>query len=230
MKNFSLRTSVLICLMAGLTACSTFVPQRQAASVVVDSTANETVKTSPLDDALPGILAKQSDVAMVTPDQVKNSPELNQVVEVNNEVLEGVRAETADATIATSRARLRYSERDLQCLAANAYFEAGGEGERGMAAVSYVVLNRMKSGRYRDSICGVVYQKGQFSWTFDRRSNNPPNKALHERARKVARAVLEGTASNPVGRALSFHNNNCKPGWRRTMRYVTRVGNHFFYA
>jgi spore germination cell wall hydrolase CwlJ-like protein len=52
-----------------------------------------------------------------------------------------------------------FSDKDIECLARNIYYEAGGEPEEGKVAVGMVTLNRMNSGRYPDTICGVVQQK-----------------------------------------------------------------------
>lgn len=54
---------------------------------------------------------------------------------------------------------------EIGCLAANLYFEARGEPLKGQLAVAKVTLNRVKSKQYPDSICAVVFQKHQFSWT-----------------------------------------------------------------
>ena len=53
------------------------------------------------------------------------------------------------------------------CLACNLYFEARGEEKTGIVAVAMVTLNRVNSFEYPNSICKVVWQKWQFSWTRD---------------------------------------------------------------
>jgi spore germination cell wall hydrolase CwlJ-like protein len=53
---------------------------------------------------------------------------------------------------------------DILCLTANLYFEARGEGVKGLKAVADVTLNRVKSKKYPSSVCKVVFQKSQFSW------------------------------------------------------------------
>lgn len=213
-----------MCLIVGLTACSTFSNTENTTNATVVSSP---VTTSVLDQALPQILAEHQTttqpsnpdiVTMVTPKDILKPKETVAI------------SEDDDDEDTSSRATLRYSTRDLECLATNAYFEAGAEGDRGMAAVSYVVLNRVKSKRYKNSICGVIYQRGQFSWTFDNRSNTPPNKAHYARAKRIAREVLESEFPNPVGRSLSFHNKHCKPSWTRKMSLVVRIGGHLFYA
>src|SRR3954451_10498628 len=63
--------------------------------------------------------------------------------------------------------------RDALCLARNIYFEARGEGARGQYAVAAVTLNRVREKRRPDGICGVVYQKKQFSWTMSQPMSRP---------------------------------------------------------
>lgn len=61
------------------------------------------------------------------------------------------------------------SENDMYCMVQNIYHESRGEDTLGQAAVAHVTLNRVKSPAYPDSVCGVVWQKDQFSWTEDRK-------------------------------------------------------------
>src|SRR4051812_25229117 len=51
-----------------------------------------------------------------------------------------------------------------ECLAGAVYFEAKGEPLQGQLSVAEVILNRARSGRFPGSICGVVMQRGQFSF------------------------------------------------------------------
>ncbi|MDO8576570.1 MAG: cell wall hydrolase [bacterium] len=58
-------------------------------------------------------------------------------------------------------------EDELQCLTRNTYHEARGESEQGQYAVMFATLGRVLDKRYPKSICGVVHQRMQFSWTAD---------------------------------------------------------------
>lgn len=230
MKKSILMAFMLLGTVLGLTACST-VSQSQTAQTPGPILVQPA--QSGLDQALPAILANHEHAERLLKGRSvsKVSPIFKPANPLHLPVpLDESSDEAEDTLVVTSRAQLRYSERDLQCLATNAYYEAGSEGDRGMAAVTQVVLNRVKSGSYATSICGVIYQRGQFSWTRDKRSNHPSNKALYERAKRVARGVLDGNVSNPVGRALSFHNTSCRPSWTRRMRFVCRIGGHLFYS
>ena len=61
------------------------------------------------------------------------------------------------------RASADLSEDDLECLVRNVYHECRGESLIGQAAVAHVTLNRVRSPAYPDTVCGVVWQSGQFS-------------------------------------------------------------------
>ena len=62
--------------------------------------------------------------------------------------------------------KINHTKKDLECLAKNIYFEARGESHKGKIAVAQVTLNRViHSSEFNKTICGVVYQKDQFSWT-----------------------------------------------------------------
>jgi len=119
--------------------------------------------------------------------------------------------------------------REMRCLATAVYFEAKGEPLEGQLAVAQVILNRVKSGKYSDSICGVVYQPGQFSFTWDRRPDRPRNMAAWETAQAIA--VIAATDNwRPIApKAMSFHARRVAPGWRN-MERVSVIGNHVFYA
>ena len=53
---------------------------------------------------------------------------------------------------------------DMRCLAGTVYFESKGESLEGQLAVAKVVLARVKSNRFPNSVCSVVYQRRQFSF------------------------------------------------------------------
>ncbi len=91
------------------------------------------------------------------------------------------------ATFGTSTAQLNPDE--VFCLAQNIYFEASVEHRVGKSAVAHVTLNRVDSPRYPDSVCEVVWQDRQFSWTQDGKSDRNP-------------AVLTAPVSNGRGHSM----------------------------
>jgi spore germination cell wall hydrolase CwlJ-like protein len=118
------------------------------------------------------------------------------------------------------------AERD--CLATAVYFESKGEPLRGQLAVAQVILNRTHSGRFPTSVCGVVKQKGQFSFVRGGRLPAAPRAAAAwHKAVAVARMAIEGTSERPAPNALFFHARSVSAGWHATR--VAQIGNHLFY-
>lgn len=129
-------------------------------------------------------------------------------------------------------------QRELACLALNVYYEARGEPLAGQYAVAEVTMNRVASGRYPPTVCGVVYQKkwdplrkryvGAFSWTeFDVVPH--PEGEEWKRARAVAKAVYSRRQPPNLNGATLYHATYIKPSWSRGKRPVARIGTHVFY-
>ena len=128
------------------------------------------------------------------------------------------------------------SAADLRCLATAIYFEARGEPERGQAAVAQVVLNRVESEAYPDSVCGVVYQNQhrrnacQFSFACDGRAETIHEKKAWNKAREIADDVANGRESlAEIGTATHYHANSVRPSWAKRLRRVGLIGRHVFY-
>ena len=75
---------------------------------------------------------------------------------------------------------------DLRCLATAVYHESKGEPVEGQLAVAQVILNRVESGRYAKSVCGVVRQPGQFTFAY----RTPAESAYWRTAQAVAKAKV----------------------------------------
>jgi spore germination cell wall hydrolase CwlJ-like protein len=123
-----------------------------------------------------------------------------------------------------------------KCLAEAVYFEARGEAVRGQIAVAQVVMNRAFSGYYPTTVCGVVYQNKyrhfacQFTFACD---NNPDvirEPDMWERARKIAKAMLDGEIWLPeVGKSTHYHAYYVRPSWVGEMKKMYKFGVHTFY-
>jgi spore germination cell wall hydrolase CwlJ-like protein len=123
-----------------------------------------------------------------------------------------------------------------KCLANAIYFEARGEPVRGQMAVAQVVVNRVFSGYYPNTVCGVVYQNShrhlacQFTFTCDGIPDRINEPAAWERAKHIARDALDGKFwLNDVGKATHYHAYWVHPWWVREMRKLDRIGVHTFY-
>ena len=117
---------------------------------------------------------------------------------------------------------------EKHCLASAVYFEARGESLAGQLAVARVVLARANSGRFPSTLCGVIFQKGQFS--FVRGASLPPiqTDSKHWRnAVAISNIALDNKWQSPVEGALFFHSRHVSPGWRLTR--IGSVDNHIFY-
>src|SRR5204863_5760880 len=92
---------------------------------------------------------------------------------------------------------------DRQCLARAIYFESVRSSDHGMLAVGTVVMNRVKSGKYPRTVCGVVGQPNQFAP--GALSKPMTDKRSRARAEKIAGQVLAGKRHSGVGKAMFFH-------------------------
>ena len=128
-----------------------------------------------------------------------------------------------------------FEERERHCLATAIYFEARGEPLKGQIAVSQVILNRVRSPKFPQTICGVVYQgqhrKGcQFSFTCDGHSDNPRDKALWARAQELSKSFMAGEHWLPeVGYSTFYHADYVRPRWSYRMNKIDKIGRHIFY-
>jgi spore germination cell wall hydrolase CwlJ-like protein len=127
--------------------------------------------------------------------------------------------------------------KELACLTKNIYWEAASEPFEGKVAVAQVTINRVNSGQFANSICGVVYQKNiiyekvicQFSWACE---NTHKTKAIYPKlwneSEEVAKRVLLEKFRLPgLNEALYYHADYVNPAWNRTK--IDKIGHHIFY-
>ena len=138
----------------------------------------------------------------------------------------------AGSDLSTMVAELRSPDagsHELECLATGIYFESKGEPLAGQLAVGKVIANRAQSGgRFPDSYCGVLFQRGQFSFVHGGRlpSVSHANKQW-QTAVAIAKIVDQGLEKSEAGNALFFHARYVSPGWH--LKRVASIGNHVFY-
>jgi spore germination cell wall hydrolase CwlJ-like protein len=137
-----------------------------------------------------------------------------------------------NADLATLVDELRASDagsHEVECLAVGIYYESKSEPLAGQLAVGQVIANRAKSGgRFPPSYCGVLFQRGQFSFVHGRSLPSVPRSSHQwQTAVAVAKIVDQELKDSVVGNALFFHARYVSPGWR--LKRVASIGNHVFY-
>lgn len=137
----------------------------------------------------------------------------------------GGRPETGRAEAAVTAARDAGPSRDEVLLAMAIHGEARGEPFTGQVAVGAVILNRVASEQFPDSIGGVIFQPGAFTAVTDGQIDLPPD----AQAFRAARAALSGW--DPSDGALYYYNpaRSSSP-WIWTRPVIKRIGRHVFAA
>lgn len=122
-----------------------------------------------------------------------------------------------------------------RCLSEALYFEARGETVKGQFAVAEVILNRVKSSRYPDTLCEVINQgtgrryQCQFSYTCDGRKEVISEPVAFRRVAKVARAAIDGLDVELTDGATHYHTVAVRPSWSRRFHQTAQIGVHVFY-
>jgi len=124
--------------------------------------------------------------------------------------------------------------RDVACLATNVWFEARGSPFVDKLAVAQVVINRVRDPAHPDTVCGVVHEPFQFSWTVDDR---PDEVRIHNRIERdawldsivAALTALDGRTPDLAPGATHFHAVGVSPEWAEAFEAIARWGGHHYY-
>lgn len=122
-----------------------------------------------------------------------------------------------------------------RCLAEALYFEARGESTRGLFAVGEVILNRVDSASYPDTVCAVINQGTgrkyacQFTYTCDGLAETIAEPRAYARVGKVARLLLDGAPRQLTSGATHYHTKAVSPSWSRRFPQTASIGSHLFY-
>jgi spore germination cell wall hydrolase CwlJ-like protein len=163
-------------------------------------------------------------------------------------VAETERAETEDLVSRAVTGDLRYdrswlmsrpaprrSDAEYVCLKEAIYHEARGETIYGQFAVAEVILNRVDSPAYPDTVCGVVLQNAhlrnacQFSYACNGRSRTMVEPGARALAARIADIMLSGGDRELTDGATHFHATWVNPVWSRTFLRTAQIGEHVFY-
>jgi len=158
------------------------------------------------------------------------------VIAVSNHKLDDLRSniESMPAGYVSTTEKIK----QLDCLTRNIYWEAASEPFEGKVAVAQVTMNRLESGRFASSVCGVVYQKNviyervicQFSWACETTHKvKPVHPPLWKESEEVAKKVLLENFRLPgLKEAIYYHADYVNPGWKKPK--IDKIGRHIFYG
>jgi spore germination cell wall hydrolase CwlJ-like protein len=123
---------------------------------------------------------------------------------------------------------------EKRCLALTIYWEAMAEGRKGMIAVAWVVLNRVKSPKFPNTLCEVVLEGGeapgcQFSYWCDGKGDEPQDQEIWELANEVAKQMLTEPPEDPTHGALFYHSEDLPVPWKIKRQRTAKVKGHIYY-
>ena len=126
------------------------------------------------------------------------------------------------------------TRKQIDCLAENIYHEAAYEPKEGWMAVGFVTMNRLTSGSYSNSVCGVVYQKTgrtyQFSWVGMKNRLSKINHTVYNDILEVATLIYmnHDRLKDVTGGATFYHADYVNPKWKGVVK-TKKIGQHIFY-
>lgn len=131
-----------------------------------------------------------------------------------------------------------YNIDEAWCFAKNLYFEAGNQSRQGMIAVGNVVLNRVDDDYFPDTICQVVFQNNQFSWTHMRESYHVPvsrsdYRIIWDQITNITWMMLNGYIMDNTDDAVFYHADYISGSWFKNHDWLEEsfvVDNHIFYS
>jgi N-acetylmuramoyl-L-alanine amidase len=160
--------------------------------------------------------------------EAQSPTDYNFISETNTQVAPAKTVAPKLASLVQNNSADTAIDAEEKCLASAIFYEARSESFEGQLAVAQVILNRVESGRFARSICGVVLQPGQFS--FVRRGAIPAinkNSKDWREALSIARIAQAKLHRSGADNALFFHATRVSPKWR--LSRVASIGNHVFY-
>lgn len=138
-----------------------------------------------------------------------------------------------------------FSERDVECLALNSYYESRNQSLAGQIAVAQVVLNRVKSPRYPNTICEVIQQgptyinwKGNelpvrdqchFSWWCDGKSDIPEDIVTYQKVLDTVTELLYTSTVDITEGSTHYHADYVEPDWSKVFEKTVVIDDHIFY-
>jgi spore germination cell wall hydrolase CwlJ-like protein len=152
----------------------------------------------------------------------------------NNNLLISMRPKERSILLTSMRPQNR-PNLQWKCLAEALYFEARGEPVQGQFAVAEVILNRVDSSKFPNSICRVVNQGTgrkhacQFSYTCDGKLERVANIEVYDQIVGIAGVMIDGGIRDLSGGATYYHTTSVQPSWARRFEHTATIGIHKFY-
>ena len=130
------------------------------------------------------------------------------------------------------------NKKQLDCMAANIYFEASTQERIGKIGVAQVTMNRVRSPEFPNSICEVVFQGPknkkhkhlcQFSWYCDGKPDIIRSKRMWRECIYIAKYVMLGGVPDITKKSTHYHADYVQPWWAKKMEKTVKLGDHIFY-
>lgn len=168
------------------------------------------------------------------PKQTEGSCCVDVYLEKNEPVKEILPPEKSKfARIFNTGKKVNLSEKEFDCLSRNIYWESLREPLIGQIAVATITHNRVKSKKWGNSFCKVVFEPKQFSWTnLDKiRNATPKNKNQWKRAKHSAMLFTKGVRVTNLENSHFYYADYIKPPvWSKKMIKTAKIGTHIFFA
>lgn len=225
----SLRSALLIFAAFGATSVAPAVAGQSSEPLIPQKPAQ--VASVSIPEQLPSIGEEVAPEAQIpqTPDAV--APQASTADETTPQSSAPGAAIDRNQDLPSLVAELRSADpgnHEVECLAAGIYFESKSEPLSGQLAVGQVIANRVKSHRFADSYCGVLFQPGQFSFVHGRSWRHiSPTDRQWQTAVAIAKIVDGHLKGSVAGNALYFHARRVHPAWH--FQQVASIGNHLFF-
>ena len=169
-------------------------------------------------------------------DTVNSLPDLRLSALANGTLRSGTRQQGGPTAIEYSDAWLASQpapsgDAEWECLRQALYFESRGESLQGQFAVAEVILNRVDSPDFPDTICKVVHARGRGACAFSYVCDGL--RSMHEavsrdRAGRIARVMMDGAPRTLTLGATYFHTHRVSPNWGRRVKTAS-IGAHVFF-
>jgi spore germination cell wall hydrolase CwlJ-like protein len=121
--------------------------------------------------------------------------------------------------------------KDCKKLAEAIYFEARGEGWVGMVAVGHVIMNRVKSKKYRNSVKDVIERPYQFSYIKEVKNKTIREPVAYRKCLSAAYSVMSGASKDNTKGATHYFKKSMPryPKWSRSLERTVAINNHLFF-